>query len=208
MASTQNQQASETKFFNLHVSGVGYLNRVRWVTPNSRGGRRSEPFLACSVAALRGNSDDPAYTYFDFRVSGEEAIAIVGDLEKAVTERRKVFVTFRAGDLYPHLYERDVRDSEGKPTGRKEMAVLIKGRLLVINSVTIDGDRVYTREAEQEQPGNDDLPGDGVGEDNSLKQQPAGTGSSAVPSAPSAAPRKELAMSSSGFDDFDDSIPF
>ena len=141
MATSQDKQ-----FFNLHTSGVGYLNRVRWVQPGKRSsGRRSEPFLACSISALRGDSDDVSYTYFDVRVSGEEAIEIIDKLREAVDAQRKVIVSFRIGDTYPHLYERDARDANRRPTGQKEMAVLIKGRLLLVNSVSVDGENVYTR---------------------------------------------------------------
>lgn len=151
MESTQQPQ-----YFDLHTSGVGYLNRIRWVEPLRRGGRQADRFLACSISALRGNTEAPAYTPFDLRVSGEEAIQMIGQLEKDVQERRKVVLSFKVGDIYPHLYERDVRDREtGQKTGEREMAVLIKGRLLLINTITIDGDRVFTREASNEAPESD-----------------------------------------------------
>ncbi len=160
MATTQ-----EKEFFNLHVSGIGYLSRVRWVEPGKRSaGRRSAPFLACSISALRGSSDEVSYTYFDVRVTGEDAVAIIESLQKDVEERRKVIVSFRLGDIYPHLYERDVRDANRKPTGAKEMATLIKGRLLLINSVSVDGERVYTREEAPEGDANaDEQLGDDAG---------------------------------------------
>lgn len=170
----------EKQFFNLHVSGIGYLNRVRWVTPKS-GGRRAEPFLACSIAALRGSSDDPAYTYFDLRVSGEEAMEIVDKLAEDVAQQRKVILSFRAGDIYPHLYERDVRE-QGRPTGQKEMATLIKGRLLLINTVKVDGELVYTRE--QEEPtgeGEVEQKGDDAGYASDALQQPESQRSPAIP---------------------------
>lgn len=144
---TQQQQ----NFFNLHVSGVGYVNRVRWVEPSRQAGRRSEAFLACSISALRGSVENPANTYFDLRVSGEEAIKMVDQLQDDVQARAKVFVSFKVGDIYPHLYQRKVRDPQtGKPTGEMEWATLIKGRLLLINSITIDGERVFTRDADGE----------------------------------------------------------
>lgn len=143
-------QSQAQNFFNLHLSGIGYLNRVRWVEPKGQG-RRAEPFLACSVSAMRGNSDHPDYTPLDLRVSGEEAIEMIASLQKDVDDKRKVVISFRAGDLYPHLYERNVRDPQTRqPTGEREMACLIKGRLLLVNSITIDGERVFTRDAEGE----------------------------------------------------------
>ena len=134
---------AQTNHFNLHVSGVGYLNRVRWVETRS-GGRRAQPFLACSISALRGNADEPDNTYFDLKVTGQEAIEMVDRLRVDVEERRKVFISFRLGDIYAHPYEREVKD-QGRPTGRREAAALIKGRLLLINSITIDGVNVFRR---------------------------------------------------------------
>lgn len=154
-----NQQASE--FFNLHVNGLGYLNRVRWVEVNGRG-RKAEKFLACSISALRGNADDVTYTYFDLRVSGEEAIDVVQNLMDTANNRdRKVLVHFRIGDIYPHGYERDVRDRD-RPTGQKEWATLIKGRLILINSAKVDGEVVFQRA--QNGDGEEGFERDGQGE--------------------------------------------
>ena len=141
--------STQTNHFNLHVNGVGYLNRVRRVETKSAG-RKAQPFLACSIAALRGNADQPDYTYFDLRVSGSEAIEMVEQLMVDVEQQRKVVVSFRVGDIYPHLYERDVRDQTGRPTGKRESAVLIKGRLLLINSISIDGENVFRRESQDD----------------------------------------------------------
>jgi len=66
-----------------------------------------------------------------------------------VDQNRKVVISFKVGDIYPHMYERDVK-VDGRKTGEKEMACLIKGRLLLINTITIDGERVYSRQAEDE----------------------------------------------------------
>lgn len=143
-AATQTQSTH----FNLHVSGIGYLNRVRWVQPKQKG-RKADPFLACSISALRGNAEDPQYTYFDVRVSGTEAVELVEKCMEDVDQRRKVVVSFKIGDIYTDMYQRDVK-VDGQKTGEKEMACLIKGRLLLINTITIEGERVYSRRAEDE----------------------------------------------------------
>jgi Protein of unknown function (DUF3577) len=140
--------ATQTNHFNLHVSGIGYLNRVRWVEPKQKG-RKADPFLACSISALRGSAEAPQYTYFDLRVSGHEAAELVEKCMEDVDQRRKVVVSFKVGDIYTDMYERDVK-VDGRKTGDKEMACLIKGRLLLINTITIDGERVYTRHTEDD----------------------------------------------------------
>lgn len=142
-----NATTQANNHFNLHVSGVGYINRIRWVDVNS-GGRRAKPFLACSISAMRGDPEELNYTYFDCKVVGEEAQELCERLIEDVEQRRKVVVSFKLGDIYPHLYDRDVRDAQGRKTGKKEKACLIKGRLLLINSITIDGERVYERPSE------------------------------------------------------------
>ena len=142
------QNAQQREFFNLHTSGLGYLSRIRWVTPSGRG-RKSESFLACAISALRGSSDQPDYTYFDLRVSGEETISLIEGMQEAVNEGRKVCVTFRIADTYAHPYERDVRDpNTRRPTGKKEWTALIKGRLILIYSISVDGEQVYKRQAD------------------------------------------------------------
>jgi hypothetical protein len=70
--SESTQAVSQPSYFNLHVEGVGYLNRVRTVKP-----KKGQEFLACTVAALRGSDSDVSYTKFDCRVSGADAQAIV-----------------------------------------------------------------------------------------------------------------------------------
>lgn len=162
-------------FFDLHVSMVGYMSRIRWVNPSNKrqGGRKSEPFLACVISALHGDKSEPNYTYFDLRVSGDEAINLVSELEEACNEGRKITVSAKVGDIYPHIYERDAKDENGRKTGDREMATLIKGRLLLLNTVKIDDEVWYTRPDKQDAPsadasmaGADDTPagGDEVGD--------------------------------------------
>lgn len=140
-------QAAQREYFNLHTTGIGYLNRIRWVTVKNRG-RSSEPFLACAINALRGSSDSVEYTYFDLRVSGEDAIGLIENMQETVNRGAKVVVSFRVGDIYPHLYDREVK-VDGRPTGKTEPAVLLKGRLLVINSISVDGEKVFERPVDQ-----------------------------------------------------------
>ncbi len=59
------QNTQESKFFDLHTRGIGYLNRIREVTV-----RKGQPFMAVTVAALRGTSDDVEYTHIDCVVRG------------------------------------------------------------------------------------------------------------------------------------------
>src|SRR5262245_43829487 len=68
----QASSSSQSLYFDLHVEGVGYLNRVRTVKP-----KKGQEFIACTVSAMRGSTDDIGYTKFDCRVSGADAQKIV-----------------------------------------------------------------------------------------------------------------------------------
>jgi hypothetical protein len=137
-------QAQE--FFNLHLNGVGYLSRVRWVEPGARrAGRRADRFLSCAINAMHGDAAAVNYTYFDLKVTGQEAIEVTQTLQAATEQGRRVLVSFKAADIYPHMYERRVR-VDGEPTDEREMAALIKGRLILIHSVKVDGELVFKHE--------------------------------------------------------------
>ena len=129
--SEQSQATSQSSFFNLFVEGVGYLNRVRTVTP-----KKGQEFLACTVSAMRGSTDDIAYTRFDCRVSGADAKKIVKLLEPDVTAEKTVLIGFKIADIYPELFTFEKGDKKGQ-TG-----VSIKGRLLRIKFAKVNGEAV------------------------------------------------------------------
>ncbi len=123
---------SNNEYFDLHVSGLGYLGRVREVKPGP--GKRFTPFWAVSISALHGPRDAVNYVYFDTTVRGEEAIKVIQDLEQAINdENRKVLAGFNLGDLMPETYVKD-----------NETRISLKGRLLRISWVKVDGKTVYT----------------------------------------------------------------
>jgi hypothetical protein len=126
--SESTQASSKPSYFNLHVEGVGYLNRVRTVKP-----KKGQEFLACTVAALRGSDSDVSYTKFDCRVSGADAQAIVKRLEDDVAAEKAVIIGFRIADIYPEMFTFEKGDRKGQP------GVSIKGRLLRIKFAKVNG---------------------------------------------------------------------
>ena len=126
--SESTQAVSQPSYFNLHVEGVGYLNRVRTVKP-----KKGQEFLACTVAALRGSDSDVSYTKFDCRVSGADAQAIVKRLENDVAADKAVIIGFRIADIYPEMFTFEKGDRKGQP------GVSIKGRLLRIKFAKVNG---------------------------------------------------------------------
>ena len=122
---------ANSSFFNLHVEGVGYLNRVRTVKP-----KKGQEFLACTVSAMRGSTADLGYTKFDCRVSGAEARKIVKLLEPDVAAEKTVIIGFKIADIYPELFTFEKGDKKGQP------GVSIKGRLLRVKFAKVDGEAI------------------------------------------------------------------
>ncbi|MBE8591321.1 DUF3577 domain-containing protein [Pseudomonas sp. MAFF 301449] len=134
-----NQSQEATTYFNLHTVGIGYLNRVREVQV-----RRGQPFMACDIAALHGATDAVEYTRFDCKVAGGEAERLIRFYMDAVEAEKKVLLSFRIGDLWidPFLYEKGAR--QGQP------GASLKGRLLFIDWIKVDGTFEYKAPARQE----------------------------------------------------------
>jgi hypothetical protein len=125
------------KYFDLHVTGIGYLGRAREVPV-----RRGEPFLALEINALHGAADQVEYTRFDCRVTGGEAQTLVRQFMSRINDRdAKVLVGFRLGDLYPDVFTYQTGEKAGQ-TG-----VSLKARLLKIQWIKADEEWVYTSEA-------------------------------------------------------------
>lgn len=120
------------RYFDLHTTGIGYLNRLREV-PLKKGG-----FLAVDISALRGKPGEVEYTRFDCRVSGSEAQRVIREvLKPAIDAEQKVLVVFKIGDVYadPFIYQKEPR--KGQP------GASLKAHLLFIRSASVDGVQVY-----------------------------------------------------------------
>jgi hypothetical protein len=124
---------TQQKYFDLHISGIGYLNRAREVPV-----KRGDPFLAVDMAALHGSADAVEYTYFDCRVLGKEAQEVVRRAMPHLALKRKVLVAFKLGDPYAETFTYERGEKQGQ-TG-----VSLKARLLRIEWVRVDGQTVYT----------------------------------------------------------------
>jgi len=122
-----------TKYFDLHTQGIGYLNRVREVTP-----REGTPFLSATIAALRGSVDNVQYTHFECTVSGRKAQEVVRQLKPAVEGNQKVLIGFTLSDLHAESFTFKNGDKAG------ETGISLKSRLLRIAWVKVDGQPFYT----------------------------------------------------------------
>ena len=124
------------KYFDLYTTGIGYLNRVREVTP-----KEGSPFWSVTIAALRGSVDDVQYTYFECRVSGQQAQKLVQQLKPAVEGKLKVLVGFTLSDLFAEAFTYKTGDKAG------ETGVSLKARLLRVGWAKVDGQPFYKDQA-------------------------------------------------------------
>ncbi|WP_416425174.1 STY4534 family ICE replication protein [Pseudomonas sp. App30] len=139
MATANN--AAPTSYFNLHTQGIGYLNRIREVPV-----RRGQPFMACDIAALHGASDDVEYTRFDCKVAGGEAERLIREHLEDVKADRKVLLAFRIGDLWVDAFTYEKGERKGLP------GASLKGRLIFIEWIKVDGQLTYKAAPRAEAP--------------------------------------------------------
>ena len=124
------------QYFDLLTSGLGYLNRIREVTPEA-----GNPFLSVTLAALRGSADSAQYTHFECRVAGKQAKAVIRGLEDAVGGDHKVLIGFTLSDLYAQTFTY----KKGEKAG--ETGISLKARLLRIGWAKVDGEPIEIEQA-------------------------------------------------------------
>lgn len=130
-AAAASSASTDSRYFDLHITGIGYLNRARELK------LRKGSFLAVDVSALRGEADKVEYTKFDCRVSGTEAQSVIRQFMPDIEAKKKVLVGFKLGDLYPRTFVYDQGERKGQ-TG-----LSLKAHLLRISWVKVDGQMVY-----------------------------------------------------------------
>jgi hypothetical protein len=114
--------SNQKSYFDIHTSGIGYIQRAREVPV--KGGRKAQPFLACTIAALVGSAKDPVLRYFDVKVSGTEAKKLVQHYIGVDDPQHRPLVRFRLGDLWVDPFIRPSGEHKGKA------AASLKARLL------------------------------------------------------------------------------
>lgn len=117
--------------FDLIIEGVGYLNRIRLVTP-----KKGPAYTACTVNAMMGTAEAIEYVSIDCRIVGKQALEAVQQLKAAVAAKRKVIVGFRAGDPKPEFYE-----YKDQTTGETKNGSGLKARLLQLTFAKVDGEK-------------------------------------------------------------------
>lgn len=125
--------SDKPEFFNFHAKGVAYLNRAREVEVEN-----GDPYLSCTLAVLTGPKSKVKYRYVDCRVVGEKAEELVQKYLSIINdEDRKVLAGCRIGDLWTDAFIFQKGPKQGKPGAN------LKGRLLFLEWIKIDGQYVY-----------------------------------------------------------------
>jgi len=129
--------SQDSSIFDLHVTGLGSLFRVREVHPKP--GRRGSPFWACNVSAIHGDKTSPVYVSFDVSVVGSRALEVVKRLQKFANDRdARVVIGFKIGDIYPETYTITKGDRNG------QLAHVLRGRLLQVKWAKVNNVKVYS----------------------------------------------------------------
>lgn len=136
--SSANGSSAERSYFDLHITGLGYLNRIRSIPPRKGKG---DAYLACTIAALHGPSDSAEYCYIDAKVTGKDAIHLIRRCTEAVDAKRKVLIGFRVGDPWIDQFTYSKGPKAGQP------GASLKARLLFVSWIKVDGEFVYKAEA-------------------------------------------------------------
>lgn len=142
---------AETKYFDLHTSGIGYMKRLRFVSPDKARGQKFKPFCSVSICALVGEEGDVKYVNYDVNIKGgqaKDAIEVlkpylIGEDGKPLDN--KVLVGFRIGDAMPEIYT--IKGKDGNPD---QYRVCLKGRLLKLTSAKVNGNVIELPKTEHD----------------------------------------------------------
>lgn len=131
-----NAGQDEIRYFDLITTGIGYLNRVRKVMPNS-----GNPYWACDINALVGESSankKPAYRLYQCSIVGNQAFEALDLIEEAMdgNDKATVLIGFRLGDSRPDSF--NVQKDDGRGNSRQETRYCNKARLLKIMTASVN----------------------------------------------------------------------
>lgn len=122
-----------SKYFDLHTTGIGYVNRIRDVTP-----KEGSPFLAVTIAAIHGSVTNVQHTYFECGVYGDETQRVVRELMPAVEDESKILIGFTLSNLKADAFTFTQGEKAGQP------GVNLKARLIKVAWAKVNGERIVT----------------------------------------------------------------
>ena len=142
-------------YYDLHCTGLAYLNRLRLVKPDGGG----SSYLSVTLAFLRGKADAEgkvAKTWVDCNIVGGTAKARAKTLLEHIAEegvdpdKAKIMATVKIGDLELKSFTYRSGPRAGQP------GFGLKARLLQINNIWLDGSLFDFGDEPQEQEDSDE----------------------------------------------------
>ena len=132
--------SKETNYFNLNISGLGYITNVRQVVNGN------SKFTCCTLNALSGPTDNADYTRFDVTVAGKEATSLINRWMKSCEADKKVMIGFVLSGIKSEIFTL----TKGEHAG--ENRVSLKTRLIRVDWIKIDGEIVHKAEKPNSTP--------------------------------------------------------
>jgi len=140
--STENTQPSG--YYSPIFTSLGWLNKVRFVD-----GHKGKPFWSASIVCPRGSYEDYDTELVQTIVKGEQAIELIDKYFDAINDpESKITIVTNIGDLRPDSYV----DGEGNT------CLVMKGSLLRIRYMKVNGEVVYREEGQEEDQPQADAP--------------------------------------------------
>ena len=125
----------QEKYFNIITKGLGSIHDARVV--KLEGGRS---FRAVRMSLIEGHVDNPRFVYIDLTVKGEATVDLIRQYREAIAdENRKVVAAVDIGSLRTTAFVYKNGERKGQP------GAALKGALIGISHLSIDGEVVYTR---------------------------------------------------------------
>jgi len=124
----------KAEFFNLNVTGIGYVNNIRKVQ-----GSNGE-FTCAVINALSCPTDNASYTRFDVTIAGKEKVSLINRCQKSVDEEKQVLIGFVLSGLVADVFTL----SKGEHAGESRPS--LKARLIAVEWIKIGGQIVFKSE--------------------------------------------------------------
>ena len=139
---SQTNSNNAVRYRNLHITGQGFVNRIRTVFPE-----HGDPYLACSISLEEGKITDGDYsklntTYVDCRIAGEAVKRLftdtfaddTGKLQQPGKTPVRAYVRLAGLTVKPFIYQSG--EKQGQP------GASVYGRLMKVDGLFVGGDAI------------------------------------------------------------------
>lgn len=161
---SRNQNQNQDTYANLTMTGMGYINRPRWVQPDE-----GDAYLSMSINAWHGKNGKKS-TLIETSPRGEQANRVIDELLTAYPELMEggrenhglnVTIGFMVGDCEPKSFvSRD-----------KKTTHYIKSRLFLVNWIKVNGQYFY-RKNDGKAEAHEEIPAMDAGENHQQPEPP------------------------------------